>query len=511
MSNEEISKYKQILDDIENEHKSDLAIHLYSTTLLKNYSDFSFPESDWYSWPLPQNEVPIPNPNYVKNPDEFEHVGVESTYVPPLNQGFGVGINLTEEEREQRNLKRRWNSDSRIFLNSYMFREQPLSSVIINPEDIANDEIPEKGENEVFFDANDEMNNNDNESNENNDNESAFQTAHSDDESIDENNMEAASSQVDELDALKSNQQQLFLNESSGESEQESPVDHKTFEKSPHSIITVNESKKPGKALLKPDILDLDDGDEINTELENRPRSKIVSGSITSRPKPPRPGFNELRPLFYSAPEFFDPSNQGPKSNIDLRKYPNPSIYLKNEINNLFRRKIHTQIIKNDKIDQLNFDSINPPDWLFEKIEDKINDLMTQFQNAPPLGYTYNWKDLYLANTNLIKTQGVSTKENDVLYSKLDQLFTNKVDKFTKEFQNDLKNFEDSENEGRKRGVVQKNVIDYVLKRSKIERESLPQNNRPEIVNKILNNKLPLLGDLDIPEESFLINDKNNN
>lgn len=50
---------KETLQDLENQFRQDLAVHLYSTVLLRRI-DPIFPNSRWSSWPLPYNQVPIP-------------------------------------------------------------------------------------------------------------------------------------------------------------------------------------------------------------------------------------------------------------------------------------------------------------------------------------------------------------------------------------------------------------------------------------------------------------------
>ncbi|KAK6455046.1 uncharacterized protein RJT20DRAFT_129714 [Scheffersomyces xylosifermentans] len=68
---------KEILDVLENDYRSDLAIHLYSVVLLKRINPY-FPRRQWSSWPLSFNDVPIPKTTFlyadsiVRN-DAFKH------------------------------------------------------------------------------------------------------------------------------------------------------------------------------------------------------------------------------------------------------------------------------------------------------------------------------------------------------------------------------------------------------------------------------------------------------
>lgn len=49
----------RVMDMLEEEHGSDLAVHLYSTFLLHRVNHF-FPKRNWTAWPLPKSEVPDP-------------------------------------------------------------------------------------------------------------------------------------------------------------------------------------------------------------------------------------------------------------------------------------------------------------------------------------------------------------------------------------------------------------------------------------------------------------------
>lgn len=60
------SARQEILNSLDAEYTSDLAIHLYSTFLLRRINPL-FPKHEWSYWPLPIEEVPIPKDNYEDN------------------------------------------------------------------------------------------------------------------------------------------------------------------------------------------------------------------------------------------------------------------------------------------------------------------------------------------------------------------------------------------------------------------------------------------------------------
>ncbi|KAG7666299.1 uncharacterized protein J8A68_000170 [[Candida] subhashii] len=57
---------KEILDSLEDEFRSDLSIHLYSTVLLHRVNPY-FPRRQWSAWPLDFDDVPIPKHEYEDN------------------------------------------------------------------------------------------------------------------------------------------------------------------------------------------------------------------------------------------------------------------------------------------------------------------------------------------------------------------------------------------------------------------------------------------------------------
>ncbi|EMG45938.1 hypothetical protein G210_3837, partial [Candida maltosa Xu316] len=57
------SEIQKILSNLETTYTSDLAIHLYSTFLLHQINP-KFPRKSWTRWPLPKDQVPIPEDKY---------------------------------------------------------------------------------------------------------------------------------------------------------------------------------------------------------------------------------------------------------------------------------------------------------------------------------------------------------------------------------------------------------------------------------------------------------------
>lgn len=59
MSKLTVNDRKETLLELENQFRQDLAVHLYSAVLLKRI-DPTFPKPRWTSWPLPDDQTPIP-------------------------------------------------------------------------------------------------------------------------------------------------------------------------------------------------------------------------------------------------------------------------------------------------------------------------------------------------------------------------------------------------------------------------------------------------------------------
>lgn len=73
-SSTDAQEYLRILDTLEEEYRSDLGIHLYSTFLLHRLN-YIFPRRNWSSWPLPKDEVPD-----ASSAKRYEDIIVDDTF-----------------------------------------------------------------------------------------------------------------------------------------------------------------------------------------------------------------------------------------------------------------------------------------------------------------------------------------------------------------------------------------------------------------------------------------------
>lgn len=80
--NEVVKEYKEInetLKTLEEQHREDLALHLYSAYLLKVNNQYQFPKPTWTQWPMPIRLVPMPR--------SYEYLGFDRD---PRDEGMLV-------------------------------------------------------------------------------------------------------------------------------------------------------------------------------------------------------------------------------------------------------------------------------------------------------------------------------------------------------------------------------------------------------------------------------------
>lgn len=104
---DEIGEYKAMINDLEDDFRHDLAVHLYSSVLLRKL-DPGFPQAIWYRWPLDVDSVPDPRSSKIYS----DPVTMELEDAPKVNEmrdlryKYGVGKKRRTTKKVEKSLEK---------------------------------------------------------------------------------------------------------------------------------------------------------------------------------------------------------------------------------------------------------------------------------------------------------------------------------------------------------------------------------------------------------------------
>lgn len=136
---------EDILNSLESEYASDLAIHLYSTYLLRRVNPL-FPKREWSAWPLPIDKVPVPKDNYEDDiaTEYKEDIGTwQEEYNRNLEDWLIKFERRTIHSKKVENSEKRDDLSSNVSSNEDSNSESESDSNSDNDSDSDNDNVVE--------------------------------------------------------------------------------------------------------------------------------------------------------------------------------------------------------------------------------------------------------------------------------------------------------------------------------------------------------------------------------
>ncbi|KAF3986661.1 hypothetical protein FT663_03045 [Candidozyma haemuli var. vulneris] len=87
--------YNKILEFLEDEHRHDLALHLFSAHLLHRVNP-SFPQKKWSSWPMGRSKVPEVHDVYEDSIEDQKRVQYEKMNPEPVDEQFAMSFKRSQ-------------------------------------------------------------------------------------------------------------------------------------------------------------------------------------------------------------------------------------------------------------------------------------------------------------------------------------------------------------------------------------------------------------------------------